>query len=65
MSGQRNEQVMHWHISESGSRRIAAQYFVRQTAEDVITNHYKTCPCGLLDIVECDDLMCLVLEMAT
>jgi hypothetical protein len=56
---------MHWHLYESGSRRIALPYFVRQTAEDVIINHYKTCDCGLLDIVECNDLMCLVLEMAT
>jgi hypothetical protein len=57
--------VMHWHLYESGSRRVAVTYFVRQTAEDVIINHYKTCDCGLLDIVECNDLMCLVLEMAT
>lgn len=56
---------MHWHIREGIVGSTYPQtYFLRETPEQMLVNHSKVCDCGLFSIVECDDLMCLVLEMA-
>lgn len=56
---------MHWHLHEGtvGSTKPTT-YFKRETLELIISNHYKTCDCGIFSIVECDDLMCIVEAMA-
>jgi hypothetical protein len=55
---------MHWHMCDRNIRApMHPAYFVRETLEQVMAAHYKSCPCGLWDIIECDNLMCIVEAM--
>jgi hypothetical protein len=55
---------MHWHMCDSKIRApMAPAYFVKEALEYVIASHYKSCPCGLWDIIECNNMMCIVEAM--
>lgn len=56
--------MMHWHMCDRDIRvPMHPAYFVKETAERMLAAHYKGCPCGRWDIMECNDMMCIVQAM--
>lgn len=56
--------MIHWHMCDRYIRYpMAPAYFTKGAVEEMIATHERNCHCGLWDIMECTNLMCIVEAM--
>lgn len=56
--------MIHWHMCDRYIRYpMAPAYFTKGAVEEMIATHERSCHCGLWDIMECTNLMCIVEAM--